>query len=188
MNKNPFDLIQGILNGKIIYLRPVQFDSSDYDKEFRKSDGQLIKPTMAATTCPQCSCVIEHSIPIDFKLHDDPLRINCNRCNPTSNINFFPFDDPIQSLKLSIVNINPNAASDSRVAVKCQNVLKEKQTELNPIDKLFKPTKPMGLGEFIQSKAAWNKLKQQLDVGVNKITDIFDVFANVPDDNSTKNM
>jgi hypothetical protein len=185
---NPFALIQGTLHGETIYLRPVQFDSSDYDKNFKKPNGEMIRPTMVQTTCPKCSCVIEQAIAQDFNT-TSCLKVNCIRCNPPSNNNVFAFDDPIQMLKIPVINVNPNAASNIRVAPKCKKELEKPVVEQSPLDKLFRPTKPMGLGEFIRSKQAWNKLKHQFDTNfVNKSEDVFDMFSNnLPESNQTGN-
>lgn len=179
---NPFSLIQGILNKQTIYLRPIQFDDCDYDKEFKKSNGELIRPTMATTTCPKCSCVIEQHVPKNFDLLNDVLNINCIKCNPIIN-NIFPFDDPFNLLKISIININPSAITDVRLNQKCsKEPLTPIKEDVSKLDKLFKPDKQMGLGEFIKNKTAWNKLKHQLDTNfVTKQQDIFDVFASIPE-------
>jgi len=177
---DPFAMIHGTLNNEIIYLRPVAFDSSDYDKNYKKPDGSYIRPIMAQTTCPKCSCVIEQVIPITFDFNRS-LAVNCVRCNPPSNVsNIFPFEDPISNLKLNIVQINPEAIVNLQVlSVGKSPVITEKLEEPGPLDKLFRPTKPMGLGDFIRSKEAWNKLKRQIDNGLDKTKDIFDVFSNI---------
>lgn len=180
---NPFSLIKGTLNNQDVYLRPVQFDDSDYDKEFKKSNGDLIRPTMATTTCPKCSCVIEQIIPQDFNLINGTLKVNCLRCVPVV-VNTFPFEDPIDSMKLSIIQVNPSAITDVRLNKKCtKETEKQQKEEISLLDKLFKPEKPMGLGEFIKSKAAWNKLKQKLETSfVDTKQDIFDIFASIPEE------
>ena len=177
---NPFAMIHGTLNNEMIYLRPVAFDSSDYDKNYKKPDGSYIRPIMAQTTCPKCSCVIEQSIPIVFDF-DKSLIVNCIKCNPPLSVsNVFPFEDPISNLKLNIAQINPEAIVNLQViSVGRPTVKAEKPEEPGPLDKLFRPTKPMGLGDFIRGKEAWNKLKRQIDDGLSKTKDIFDTFSNM---------
>lgn len=177
---DPFAMINGNINGNIIFLRPVSFDSSDYNKEYKKPDGSYIRPTMAQTTCPKCSCVIEQIIPFDFDFNKS-INVNCVKCNPPlNNINLFPFEDPISNLKLNIIQINPEAAVNLQVmSITKFNQQPKEIEECGPLDKLFKPTKPMGLGDFIRGKEAWNKLKRQIDDGLSKTKDIFDTFSNM---------
>ena len=175
--RDPFTLIQGTLNAETIYLRPVAFDSSDYDKNFKKPNGDIIKPTMAQTTCPKCSCVIEQSIPINFDFNKS-LKVSCSRCNPQKSfVNIFPFSDPIDSLKLNIIHINPEAVVNLQVVPLSKPVVKSEQKEPEVLDKLFRPSKPMGLGAFINAKKEWNKLKRQIDDNFGGPKDVFDVFG-----------
>ncbi len=180
---NPFALIQGTINNEIVFLRPVQFDSSEYDKNFKKPDGSTIRPTMAQTTCPKCSCMIEHMIPYDFN-DSILLKINCSRCNPPVSSAVFPFEDPIKLCKIQVVDINPNAASNIRLMPKkpVEPKVAEKVVEDPVLSKMFKPVKPMGLGEFIKNRSDWNKLKQKLETNfVSKSEDAFDVLGNIPE-------
>lgn len=179
---NPFDMISAVLDGEMIYLRPVQFDSSDYNKEFIKPDGSMIRPTMAVGTCPKCSSVIEHQIAEDVQLNGSLMTVVCKKCNPPPKIIPFPFENPFDYGRLSVLHINPVGGATIKNAGKsadepAENVSETEPTENKPIlEQMFK--RSTGLGSFLRDKHRWNGGPHN---NRNMSRDQFDIFGNIGD-------
>lgn len=112
MQKNPFEMINGIINGHRILLRPVCFDSKEYNKDYKKPDGNYIRPTVTTTTCPTCGSLINQIIGPNDDL-SKPIIVNCDICTPhvveTIKSDIFTFKNPIKTGLVSLWDINPTA-------------------------------------------------------------------------------
>lgn len=162
---SPFDVIYGEINGDPITLRPIRFDSSDYDKEYKKSDGQYIKPTLATTTCPQCGSSIEEEVPFDYNILN-PIKVKCLKCSPISNIRSkFPFRDPIKDRTLNPMSINKNAFEELGIT-NVQTAAKEE----NQCKKIN-----YGLSSFMNTRHAWKSKKA--NVTIEREIDLFELLG-----------
>jgi hypothetical protein len=167
---SPFDPIYGELKNQTIILRPVRFDSSDYDKEYKKPNGEYIKPVLAVTTCPQCSSPIEQEIPEDYSILN-PIQIKCSVCNPVSNIlERFPFTDPIKNRYIDPMKLNPEAFNDIGVILTSFDSKTRKKVDDNKTEKMN-----YGLSSFMNSRHSWKSKKSEQTT--EKIVDIFDLLA-----------
>lgn len=180
MTYNPFDVVYGELNNEPITLRPIRFDSSDYDKEYRKPDGQYIKPTMATTTCPQCGSCIEEDIPLDYNILN-PIKVKCVKCSPLTDIVLkFPFKDPIKARILNPMDINPDAFNELGILMSANQ---------KPDSEITKPCPNInyGLSSFMNSRHSWKSNKAQSII--EKEVDIFDLLGgSVPECNVSENI
>jgi hypothetical protein len=168
---SPFDMIYGELNDIPIMLRPIQFDDFEYDKEYKKSDGQYIRPTMGITTCPQCGCNIEQEIPSNYNILN-PVKVKCVKCSPTAKINaVFPFLDPIGNRTINPLNVNPTAFADLNIILKKKPVVQK--ACLKQDDLVAK--RSLGLGDFLRSRHSW-KSKSENHV-VEREADIFELMG-----------
>lgn len=164
MTHTPFDTLYGELNGEPITLRPILFDSSDYDKEYKKSDGKYIRPTMAITTCPQCGSGIEAEIPIDYNILN-PIKAKCLKCSPISSITLkFPFRDPIKSKTLNPMSINRNAFNELGILGVKDDDKQKTCTKIN-----------YGLSSFMNTKHSWKSKKA--NVLVEREIDLFELLG-----------
>lgn len=147
--------------GQPAVLRPVQFDTDDYDKEYRKADGQIIRPTMAVTTCPGCGQLVEQEIPLDHDL-SQPVPIYCNECNPFIPVPpppSFPFRDPIAAEAVSLFDINPMALSNISVFLDGD----EEPVDDTPVESPLVERRSEGLGQFIRRRDQWKKITKAVD-------------------------
>lgn len=187
---NPFAMLAGKISGEPVLLRPVSFDSSDYDKNYMKSDGSYIKPTMVITTCPKCSSLIEHSLTGCSDI-TSCIDVVCIKCSPPSTNIPFPFEDPFATSRLNNYNINPDCITDVRLNQKTESPIKKQNTptednKMSTIESLFRPQKRMGLGEFINKRNEWRKINK-ISEKQEKI-DVFDIMGNIPEHNPPNNI
>lgn len=161
---NPFDILFGVLKGHEVILRPVSFnDDDDYDKNYIRPNGELIRPTMAVTTCPICGQLIEQIIEPSAKL-DQPIPTYCETCHPFVHVSEkleydFPFRDPMASNILVLFDINPTAlANIDAMFIDEEN---EKPRLIEEIeDHPMVERRSGGLGQFIRRRNQWKKIKQ----------------------------
>lgn len=168
---SPFDMIYGELNDIPIMLRPIQFDDFEYDKEYRKSDGTYIRPTLGITTCPHCGCNIEQEIPSNYNILN-PVKVKCLKCSPTAKINSaFPFVDPISNRLINPINVNPTAFADLNIILRKKPVTQKfctKQDDL--VEK-----RSLGLGDFLRSRHSWKSKSD--DSIIEREVDIFELMG-----------
>lgn len=195
---NPFQTIQGIIKDQPVILRPVQFDDDNYDKNYRKSNGELIRPTMAVTTCPYCGGLVEQAISKSLDLSEQ-IKVFCPKCDPyvaPSPPKVFPFRDPIDRLVITLFDINPTAINSGLFKIH-----DEPQIHETSLSDLFSPSKSQkqktpspnstnvfndmverrseGLGQWMRRRDQWKKLTKAVDAHVGSLNnetsgDVFD--------------
>ena len=186
---NPFAILEGVLNGQSLILRPVQFDDDDYNKDYIRQNGELIRPTMAVTTCPECGSLIEQII----KPSDDlnvPIPTYCEKCFPYVYVpevieHEFPFRDPISTSSLVLFDINPTALSNID-AMFIDEDNDEKPMLIEEIEDPMVERRSEGLGQFIRRRDQWKKVKKPEEDRIDfRGGDVFDAMGelleNTPD-------
>jgi len=187
---NPFAMVSGVIKGNFVTLRPVQFNDDDYDKEYRRSNGEFIRPTMGVTTCPMCSGLIEQHIPSDADL-TKPISVYCDSCEPYILIApppTYPFRDPISSETLTLFQVNPTALSNLDAMFSDDGVKSDE-----PIENSMVERRSGGLGQFIRKRHQWKKLTQKIDTELGRMLDtpgsggdVFDIMGELMDNTPTQ--
>lgn len=183
---NPFDILYGIVGGYEVLLRPVKFNDTEYDKNCRRSNGELLRPTAIVTTCPMCGSLIEQEISEDVNLSQSIL-INCEQCTPPI-INkvkeiVFPFVDPIQSCALTLFDVNSmalnttiNMFNDNPAVV---NILSVSNIENDLVER-----RSDGIGQYIRKRDLWKKTDNKVIKRFNG--DVFDIMGELVDESNNQ--
>jgi len=151
--RSPFDMIIGQIKGQSIQLRPVRFDSDNYDKNFVKPNGEFIRPEMGVSTCPICFQLIEQELPESLNLNE-VIDVYCDTCAPAGVIQKnFPFNDPFETKELEIFDINPQALKGTILYQKPKTnpeaiVIENTDLEERDIG---------GIGQFVRKRNQWKK-------------------------------
>lgn len=188
---NPFAILEGTLKGEMVPLRPVQFDDDEYDKEYRRQNGELIRPTMCVTTCPMCGQLIEQNIAPSVDL-SVPIPTYCDACHPYMHIpetvvHEFPFRDPISAGSVVLFDVNPTALSNID-AMFIDEDNDGKPMLIEEVEDPMVERRSEGLGQFIRRRHQWKKEKQPVDQADQAFLgggDVFDMMGelmnNTPD-------
>lgn len=76
---NPYDLIKIKINEQEIYARPVAFDSVPVNTHtLLNKDGNMIRPTMVSSICPDCGQGLEVNISKEQLLEE--ISVVCHIC------------------------------------------------------------------------------------------------------------
>lgn len=184
---NPFNMIDGTIQGRPVTLRPVQFDDHEYNKDFIRANGQLIRPTMAVTTCPVCSQLVEQPIGVDVDL-SKTMRVHCVTCEPAIVTPIFPFRDPIATGILTLFKVNATALSSLNVLFAPKQVVDVPAAKTPQADSDMVERRSGGLGQFIRRRDQWKKLTKAIDGQLGPVApittnrnDLFDLMGSMMD-------
>lgn len=180
-------MINGIIKGHEVLLRPVRFDSDDYDKNYKKPNGDYIRPIVAITTCPICGGLINQNITINDDLSKQ-IAVNCDKCAPyVANIvkpAIFTFKNPIKTGALSLWDINPTAMSnicvDASFFDKKEPDIKSNDADPNNIVEM----RSEGLGQFLRKKDMWKKSNNSTTI--ERHVDYFDMVGDMVNETFVK--
>lgn len=129
MNYNPYDLVPLILNGHTTYGRPVEFDSVITNhKNMTNAFGNIMKPSVVSTTCPDCG----QGYTLSIECGDPPfeaIEINCPICRPNVEMPESPFIDPVEAGVIGEHQINPEIA-DIKTGIKEESSTVAERIEL----------------------------------------------------------
>jgi hypothetical protein len=175
--RDPFAIIHGVIGEHETILRPVKFNDEDFDKEYRRSNGEFIVPIAAVTTCPMCGGLVEQDIPEGTDL-SVPIQINCPTCAPAPvhrPDDPFPFSDPIERGVLTLFDVNPTALN---IAV---NFFDE-PVDTSVVDKNdMVEVRSEGLGQFMRKRDMWDKSGKSKEA-TDPHADIFDIMGDLVDE------
>ncbi len=109
MSYNPYDLVKLTINGKPIDGRPFEFDSDVADQNSMKNAfDEFVKPKKVATICPDCGQGLY--VDVNFSGQEPPfavLNYSCPYCSPAQSPLIDPFVNPIDSDRISLVELDP---------------------------------------------------------------------------------
>jgi len=149
---NPYDLVKIKINGKETYGRPVAFDSDPINiHTLKNKDGELIKPILLTSACPDCGQGLEINISqgecpsgvyIECHLCKDKSKIKVGTVNRFRKNEEAPTDEPLLCKNNDICNIDttveqrfdmpeeqhPDVASETKDEPK-QNIKKNKRSK-----------------------------------------------------------
>lgn len=106
-NYNPYNLVAMSINGTEIYGRPMEFDSEIVDfQKMINAFGYSVKPSKLSTICPSCGQGLE----VVVSLPDPPFPVveyTCQYCNPSITSISEPFNNPIETGRISQHELDP---------------------------------------------------------------------------------
>jgi len=106
-NYNPYNLVAMSINGTEIYGRPMEFDSEIVDfQKMINAFGYAVKPSKLSTICPNCGQGLE----VVVSLPDPPFPVveyTCQYCNPSITPISEPFNNPIETGRISQHELDP---------------------------------------------------------------------------------